>query len=53
MKVKDLIEAAPELLAAAEEVIKYCEDRNYPNRKIGCYERLKKAIQKAKGNERE
>jgi len=47
----DLIEAAPELLAAAEEVIKYYKDRNYPNRKVGCYERLKKAIQKAKGDE--
>ena len=48
-----LITAAPELLQAAEEVIKYCEDRHYPNRKIGCFERLKKAIKKAKGNERE
>ena len=49
----DLIAAAPELLQAAEEVVKYCKDRDYPNRKIVCFERLKKAIQKTKGNERE
>jgi len=45
----DLIEGAPELLKAAEEVFRYCKNRDYPNRKVACFERLKKSIQKAKG----